>query len=88
MKNEKILGTLIASTVAAMAASGVAFANDSQTEKKETTEYCQNNTCKGHSACHGHGNECRGQNTCKGQGYLEAKNAKECKKMGGKWKKG
>lgn len=48
--------------------------------------YCQNNSCKGHSACQGHGNDfCKGHNACKGHGYLVAKDKKACAKAGGKW---
>jgi len=89
MKNEKLLGTLIASTVAAFAMSGVAFADEGTAEKKADSHFCRNNSCKGKSACKGYENDsCKGQNGCKKKGFIEANNAKECKKAGGKWMKG
>jgi uncharacterized membrane protein len=86
MKNNHLLfGALVASAVASFATAGFAQAAEGG---DKAGYYCQNNSCKGHSACHGHGNDsCKGQNGCKGHGYLDAKDKKTCAKAGGKWTK-
>lgn len=90
MKNEKVLGVLVASAMAAFVFSGIAQAEEGAAKAaKKAEHFCQNNTCKGHSACKGHGNDsCKGENGCKGHGFMDQSNAKDCKKAGGKWMKG
>ena len=91
--NNKNIGAIFASAVAGLLVSTSLYANPDETKPAEgkaaeAKPYCLNNTCKGKSACSGHGNEsCSGQNTCKGKGWLEAADAKACKKAGGTWKK-
>jgi hypothetical protein len=91
MKNGKLFGLLIATTLAsasialaegdAPAAGGATPAKD----KKAEAPYCQT-TGKGQSSCKGHGNaSCKGQNSCAAQGWVKAKNEKSCTKAGGKW---
>lgn len=83
MKNEKLVSSLILSTVAAIVGVGVMPSADA----KDTGGYCQNATCKGHSECHGHGNDCFGQKDCSGHGTLKKDNAADCKEAGGPWGK-
>lgn len=83
-------GSLVASTVASMFVMSAAHAADAAApaagKEAAPAPYCQNASCKGKSACKGHGNEaCKGQNACKGHGFIEAADAKACKKAGGKW---
>ncbi|MCX6123897.1 MAG: hypothetical protein NTV34_04000 [Proteobacteria bacterium] len=94
-----VLGALVTSAFVTIASSS-AFANEAAkgaakadpAAKKadpaaKSEAFCQNSTCKGHSACKGHGNEagCKGQNSCKGHGWLDAKDDAACKTAGGKW---
>ncbi|MBC7530646.1 MAG: hypothetical protein H7318_03645 [Oligoflexus sp.] len=87
---ERAFGSIVASAVAGLFVMSAAHAQDAAPEAKaEATKaaaYCQNASCKGKSACQGHGNEsCKGQNSCKGHGFIEAKDGAACKKAGGKW---
>ena len=50
--------------------------------------YCQNASCKGKSACNGHGSEGPGKNDCAGHGWLKAADEAACKAAHGEWKKG
>jgi hypothetical protein len=88
MKN--VLGSVVASVVTGALTAGVAFAEGGAKPAGGEAKgaYCQNNQCKGHSACAGHGNaSCAGQNTCKGKGFLKAKDKAECEKDAkGVWK--
>jgi hypothetical protein len=85
MGSEKVFGLLVVSLLASQA---IADQTTTKTGASDSGMYCQNNSCKGHSACMGHGNDsCAGQNTKKDQGWLKASNAKECKAAGGKWVK-
>lgn len=90
MKNEKLMGMLLATAVAGFLGANANAADAKKADKKAADHmYCQNG-CKGHSSCKGHGNDaCDGKNGCAGQGegIAKAKSAKECKKMGGKWAK-
>lgn len=89
----KQFGAMFATTVAGLMVSSALFAEGTTTtpaadKTKEAKPYCANNSCKGKSACNGHGNDsCSGKNSCKGHGWLEAKDEKACKKAGGLWKK-
>ncbi len=81
----KLFGTIVVGAVATLAMD--ASAKDAA-KSAGGEHFCQNNSCKGKSACHGHGNaECAGKNGCAGQGWLKAKDAKSCGKAGGKWAK-
>ncbi len=87
---ERAIGSIVASAVAGLfVMSAVAHAqetNHAAGGDAAKAPFCQNNSCKGKSACKGHGNEsCKGQNACKGHGFVEAKDAAACKKAGGKW---
>jgi len=90
MENSKLFGFIVAS---ALATSSLVLAEDAPTgaapdTKAKDSHYCQNASCKGKSACAGHGNvDCAGKNGCKGKGFLKATNAADCKKAHGKWKK-
>ena len=88
---ERAFGSIVASAVAGLFVMSAAHAQDhaapaAATDAAAKAPYCQNASCKGKSACKGHGNEaCKGQNSCKGHGFIEAKDAAACKKVGGKW---
>lgn len=87
MKSQKLVGALLVSAVASLVASA-ANADHTKTQKSGGEMYCQNNSCKGQSACKGHGNDsCAGMNSCKGHGFKDASDAQSCKKAGGKWTK-
>jgi hypothetical protein len=82
MRNDKLMGVLLATAVTAFLGSQAV----AKEHAKAPEAFCQNESCKGKSACKGHGNDaCDGQNGCKGTGFLKAKGEKECKKAGGKW---
>ena len=87
---KKSFGAAIATAVAGMLVTSAVHAEDAKPAAGDKpAAFCQNNSCKGKSACKGHGNDaCKGQNSCKGHGFLEAADAKGCKKAGGKWQKG
>jgi hypothetical protein len=73
--------------LAGLAAGSAALAAETAQEMGQPREgeaYCQN-SCKGRSACMSATHSCGGQNACKGQGWLETKDPKMCKEMGGKW---
>jgi len=92
MENKGLFGLIVASALATASlalAEGTTAPAPGAADAKADAGYCQNNSCKGKSACAGHGNaSCAGKNSCKGHGSLKAADAKECKKAGGKWKKG
>jgi uncharacterized membrane protein len=81
MKREFAQGVSIAAAVAALLSAGSALAQTTGKPKAaEKTVHCGGiNACKGQGACNGAKNSCKGQNACKGQGWVETKNAKECK---------
>lgn len=84
----KMFGMLAASAVAGLIAATPAFASKKMEKKGESKSFCQNNQCKGHSDCSGHGNKngCKGTNECKGQGWLMKSSKEDCEKDGkGKW---
>ncbi len=86
MLNKKLCGTLVASAFAGALASQAALADNHNKAKTDEKPFCET-TCKGKSACHGHGNsECAGKNGCAGKGWMKAKDEAECKKAGGNWK--
>jgi len=97
MKND-IFGSIVASTVAGLFVGGSAMAQATKTPAappahgaaKAATHHCLN-SCKGKSACKSAEgakakHSCHGQNACKEQGWLDAKDAAECKTKGGIWK--
>ncbi len=90
--NSKVLGSVAATAIAGLlTASSALAAGDKKADapKGDAKTYCQNNSCKGKSACKGHeNNSCKGKNTCKGHGFLDAKDEAACSKAGGKWHKG
>ncbi len=82
---ERAFGTIVAATVAGLFVVGTAQAKDAA-EKGEHKAYCAT-TKEKQSSCKGHGNpSCAGQNTKAGQGWIEAKDAAECKSKEGVWK--
>ncbi len=85
MQKSKILSALAIAAFATVAAQK-AQAEETTTPAAKPEPFCANNSCKGHSDCHGNGNDgCKGNNSCKGHGILNVKGEKECKKKGGKW---
>jgi hypothetical protein len=83
MLKETLKGAFIASAVAAMFASGNAYAG----EEKEAPQavHCGGiNSCKGQGSCAGADNSCKAKNSCKGKGWVETRSEKECKDKGGK----
>ena len=86
----KIFGSIAASAVAGLVLTSAAFGQGEAATKPAPDAAkkmsCQNNTCKGKSACKGFGNDsCKGQNACKGHGTVHAKTEAACKKKGGTW---
>ena len=83
--DQKKLGVLAAAAAGALLTATPALSGP----KMVKGHYCQNNSCKGKSACGGMGNKngCAGQNECKGKGWLKASSKEACKKAGGKWMK-
>lgn len=89
METSSLFGLIIASALASsvVLAEGTAATPAAGTDKKDAG-YCQN-SCKGKSACAGHGNaSCAGKNACKGKGSTKDADAKSCKKAHGTWQKG
>ena len=81
----KVLGSMIASAVASFVVAAPVLAQHDAAPAAEKMA-CQNNTCKGKSACKGFGNDsCKGKNACKGHGTVKAKDEAACKKAGGSW---
>lgn len=85
MTNGSIRGTLIASAVAALVASGAGCAGkmDKASDTSMAAHCAGVNSCKGQSACKGVDNSCKGQNSCKGKGWIEVPTAKDCTDKGG-----
>lgn len=79
MKFDLKTGTSIASAVALLL--GAAHAAAKSTAK--SVKCAGANSCKGKSSCGGADNSCKAQNECKGKGWISAKSAKACKKLGG-----
>ena len=78
----KVFGAFASAAMAGLIATAV----KAEETKTPAEAYCQNNTCKGKSACKGHGNDsCKGQNSCKGQGWIKAKDQAACVKGKGTW---
>jgi hypothetical protein len=81
MKMNLVSGSTIAIAAVALAVSGISLA---PTAAKAKDVVCQGaNACKGQGSCKGASNSCKGQNACKGQGFVPAKSAAACKKLGG-----
>jgi hypothetical protein len=83
MKQSIRTGALIAATAAAMALSGVAFADTASATADDSVHCYGINSCKGQGSCKTAENACKGQNVCKGHGFLPTK-AAECSAKGGK----
>ncbi|HET6344786.1 MAG TPA: hypothetical protein VFH51_07625 [Myxococcota bacterium] len=84
MLKDTVKGAVIASAVASMFGA-VALQPQAARAADEGKVKCEaGNACNGKSACHTAKNSCAGQNKCKGQGWVWAKDAAECKKLGGK----
>ena len=91
----KVFGSFVASAVAGICLSVPAYSAETAAPEvapaaaaapEAVKMACQNNTCKGKSACMGFGNAgCKGQNSCKGHGITKAKNEAACKKSHGTW---
>lgn len=84
---KKHCGLVLATTAAALFASGAAHAADAHKAKSSATEakvHCGGVTaCSGQSDCKSADNACKGQNTCKGKGFKLMTEA-DCAKAGGK----
>jgi hypothetical protein len=79
-----IKNAVLASAVASLFVSGVAFAKDKTDKKTGSTVKCEGiNECKGTGSCKSASNACKGQNGCKGQGTTET-TSKDCTEKGGK----
>jgi hypothetical protein len=81
MKMNLVSGSAIAVAAVALAVGGVSFAPTGALAKSVVCTGA--NACKGQGACKGAGHDCKGQNACKGQGFVPAKSASACKKLGG-----
>jgi len=83
----KTFGALASTFVASAIATGAFAADTKPAAAKASADVCQNNACKGHSECKGHGNAaCKGQNECKGRGWIKAATKEACEAGGkGKW---
>ncbi len=80
---ERSFGSIALATVASLMVSGSVVAKDKAADKKP---YCAT-TKEKQSSCKGHGNAaCAGQNKKAGEGWIEAKDAEECKAKEGVWK--
>jgi uncharacterized membrane protein len=76
-------GLLLATTAAALFASGITLAAEQGSKAAHAKVHCAGvNSCKGQTACKSATNACKGQNSCKGQGWLPM-SKKECKAKGG-----
>lgn len=84
---KKVSAFVLASTAAALFASGAVFAESAAGADKQATEagvHCAGiNACKGHSECKTAHNACAGQNACKGKGIVTVKSKEECEAKGG-----
>jgi hypothetical protein len=83
MLKQTLKGALIASGVASLLSSGVAFAGDKAKDAPKDVKCAGVNECKGKGACHGADNGCSGQNGCKGKGWTKM-SEKDCTAKGGK----
>jgi len=82
MIQNTLRGAFIATAVAAML--GTVVASTARAADTSMGVKCAGvNSCKGHGSCKGASNACKGQNGCKGQGWVQAKDAEECKAKGG-----
>jgi hypothetical protein len=82
MKMNLVSGSTIAIAAVALAVGGASLSMT--TASKAAAVQCIGaNACKGQSACKSAGHDCKGQNACKGQGFVPAKSAAACKKLGG-----
>lgn len=80
--NRTLKGTAIAAAVISMMSLGVA--NLAHAGTASPMVKCSGaNQCKGHGSCKSAKNACKGKNGCKGQGWVETKDAQECKDKGG-----
>jgi len=79
----KVVGTVIAVTVAGMFAAANAHAQDAPSPRLAKVRCEGINQCKGKGACKSAENQCAGQNACKGKGWVDA-TAAECNRKGGK----
>jgi hypothetical protein len=83
MKNT-LKGAVIASAVASLFASGIAFADDKAATGDKGVKCAGVNSCKGTGSCAGAKNSCAGKNSCKGTGWSYTPTAKDCTDKGGK----
>jgi hypothetical protein len=81
MKMNLVSGTAIAAAAVALAVGGISLSTSGA--KAADVQCVGGNSCKGQSACKGAGHDCKGQNACKGKGFVTAKSADDCKKLGG-----
>ena len=84
MIRQAVKGAVIASAVCSLFAAGTARAAEPAKEHSKVVKCGGINACKGQGSCAGADNSCKAQNACKGHGWVETKNAKECKEKGGK----
>jgi hypothetical protein len=79
-------GAMLATAVALIFASNIAYAADStdSTAAASQVKCVGGNACKGQSLCQSANSGCKGQNACKGKGYVMTPTSKECIAAGGK----
>jgi len=77
-------GVVIAAAVAGLFAGGVVSLTATPAKAGDSVKCAGINKCKGQSECGTKDHGCHGQNSCKGKGWIKVKDAKECKKKGGK----
>jgi hypothetical protein len=76
-------GAVLAAAAAALFAAGT-IAVVSAPAEAAGVKCTGANACKGQSACKTASSSCKGQNACKGKGWVDAKDAADCTKKGGK----
>jgi hypothetical protein len=77
-------GLLLASTAAALFASGACLAGDTERSGTEALVHCAGiNACQGTTECKSAANACKGRNRCAKAGWIATTRA-DCEAKGGK----
>jgi uncharacterized membrane protein len=86
LMNTAMKGAVIATAVAGLFATKVAFAGHHEGGQEAKKVHCYGvNECKGKGECGTATHDCHGKNACKGKGWI-ALTAAECKDKGGEVK--
>jgi len=83
MRKKRILGAVLATTVAMAFAGTVSAEEPSPSTQPQQVKCLGANACKGQSACMSANSDCKGMNACKGKGYIVTPDAKSCEAKGG-----